>query len=176
MIKELENQVALVTGGGSGIGRAIAEKYAKNGAQVVILGRHEDTLKDTASAVEGKISYIVADLTKDEDIQKVADYVKESFGKLNILVNSAGWCPVQPLSEMTLADYDKAFNLDVRGVVALTIAVLPLIKKRMAILLICQVLQHNILQQDSQCILQLKWQLKGCPRVGQRNLVKKAFV
>lgn len=68
-------------------------------------------------------------MTKDEDIQKVANYVKDNFGKLNILVNNAGWCPVQTLSEMTLADYDKAFNLDVRGVVALTIAVLPLIKK-----------------------------------------------
>lgn len=93
------------------------------------MGRHEDTLKDTAAAVEGKISYVVADLTKDEDIQKVADYVKENYGKLDILVNNAGWCPVQPLDEMSLADYDKAFNLDVRGVVALTIAVLPLIKK-----------------------------------------------
>ena len=95
----------------------------------LILGRHENTLKETAQAVEGKISYVVADLTKDEDIQKVANYVKDKFGKLNILVNNAGWCPVQTLSEMTLADYDKAFNLDVRGVVALTIAVLPLIKK-----------------------------------------------
>ncbi|WP_308556480.1 SDR family oxidoreductase [uncultured Lactobacillus sp.] len=94
-----------------------------------MLGRHENTLKETAQAVEGKISYVVADLTKDEDIQKVANYVKDNFGKLNILVNNAGWCPVQTLSEMTLADYDKAFNLDVRGVVALTIAVLPLIKK-----------------------------------------------
>lgn len=129
MTEELENKVALVTGGGSGLGRAIAKKYAKNGAQVVILGRHEDTLKETAQAVEGKISYVVADLTKDEDIQKVADYVKDNFEKLDILVNNAGWCPVQPLSDMTMANYDKVFNLDVRAVVALTIAVLPLIKK-----------------------------------------------
>lgn len=128
MIAELENQVALVTGGGSGLGQAIAEKYARNGAKVVILGRHENTLQETAKNSD-HISYVVADLTKDKDIQKVAAYLKNHFDKLNILVNNAGWCPVQPLSKMTIADYDRAFNVDVRGVVALTIAVLPLIKK-----------------------------------------------
>lgn len=127
MAQELENQVALVTGGGSGLGRAMAEKFADNGAQVVILGRHEDALKEVA-AKDG-ISYVVADLTKDDDIKKVADYVNSHFDKLNILVNNAGWCPVEPLTEMTIADYDRAFNVDVRGVVALTIAVLPLIRK-----------------------------------------------
>jgi NAD(P)-dependent dehydrogenase (short-subunit alcohol dehydrogenase family) len=127
MAKELENQVALVTGGGSGLGRAMAEKFADNGAQVVILGRHEDALKEVA-AKDG-ISYVVADLTKDDDIKKVADYVNSHFDQLNILVNNAGWCPVEPLTEMTIADYDRAFNVDVRGVVALTIAVLPLIRK-----------------------------------------------
>ncbi len=125
MTEELTNQVALVTGGGSGLGRAIAEKYAKNGAKVVILGRHENTLQETAKTNDN-ISYVVADLTKDEDITKVANYIKDNFGHLNILVNNAGWCPIKPLAEMTIADYDRAFNVDVRGVVALTIAVLPL--------------------------------------------------
>lgn len=97
---ELKDQVALVTGGGSGIGRGIAEQFAKEGAHVVILGRHEDTLKETAQADE-KISYVVADLTKDDDVKHVADVVEEKFGKLNILVNNAGWCPVQPLEDMT---------------------------------------------------------------------------
>ena len=58
MTEELMNQVALVTGGGSGLGRAIAEKYAKNGAKVVILGRHENTLQETAKT-NNNISYVV---------------------------------------------------------------------------------------------------------------------
>lgn len=128
MADELANQVAVVTGGGSGLGRAMAEKFADNGAQVVILGRHEDTLKEVADNHDG-ISYVVADLTSDDDIQKVADYVEKHFDQLNILVNNAGWCPVQPLADMTIADYDRAFNVDVRGVVALTIALLPMIRK-----------------------------------------------
>lgn len=106
MTEELMNQVALVTGGGSGLGRAIAEKYAKNGAKVVILGRHEITLQETAKT-NSNISYVVADLTKDEDITKVANYIKDNFGHLNILVNNAGWCPIKPLAEMMIADYDR---------------------------------------------------------------------
>lgn len=128
MAQELENQVAVVTGGGSGLGRAMAEKFANNGAKVVILGRHEDNLKEVAAGNDA-ISYVVADLTKDDDIKKVADYVQDKFDQVNILVNNAGWCPVKPLTEMTIADYDQAFDVDVRGVVALTIALLPLIRK-----------------------------------------------
>ncbi len=71
----------------------------------------------------------MADLTKDDDIKHVADVIKQQDGKLNILVNNAGWCPVQPLEDMTIADYDKAYSLDVRGVVNMTINVLPLLKK-----------------------------------------------
>lgn len=128
MAKELASQVAVVTGGGSGLGRAMAEKFAENGAQVVILGRHEETLKEVSENNDA-ISYVVADLTKDQDIQVVANYVKEHFDQVNILVNNAGWCPVKPLTEMTIADYDQAFDVDVRGVVALTIALLPMIRK-----------------------------------------------
>lgn len=128
MDEQLKDQVAIVTGGGSGLGRAMAEKFAENGAQVVILGRHEEQLKEVSDNND-KISYVVADLTKDEDIKKAADFVNKRFGKLNILVNNAGWCPVEPLKDMTIADYDRAFDVDVRGVVALTIATLPLIRK-----------------------------------------------
>ena len=86
--------------------RAIAEKYAKNGAKVVILGRHENTLQETAKTNDN-ISYVVADLTKDEDITKVANYIKDNFGHLNILVNNDGWCPIKPLAERMIADYDR---------------------------------------------------------------------
>lgn len=128
MAKKLTDQVALVTGGSEGIGRGIAEKFAQEGAHVFILGRHEATLKKVADS-NAKIDYIVADLTKDEDVQHVAQVIKKQAGKLNILVNNAGWCPVQPLADMTIADYDKAYSLDVWGVVNMTINVLPLLQK-----------------------------------------------
>ncbi len=127
-MKKLDGKVAIVTGGGSGIGRAIAESYAKEGAKVVIIGRHEEPLKETAAANKN-ISYVVGDLTKTEDIKKLVSFAVKKFGGLDILVNNAGWCPVQPLKEITVADYDKAFALDCRALVEMTIEALPLILK-----------------------------------------------
>ena len=127
MSKRLEGKVALITGGGSGIGRAMAIQFAKEGASVCIVGRRENALQETAKADE-KISYVAADITKTEQVKKVIDTIKEKYSeKLDILVNNAGWCPVQPLKEITLADYDKAFDLDVRALVDVTIQSLPLI-------------------------------------------------
>ena len=127
MSKRLEGKVALITGGGSGIGRAMAIQFAKEGAYVCIVGRRENALQETAKADE-KIFYVAADITKTEQVKKVIDTIKEKYGeKLDILVNNAGWCPVQPLKEITLADYDKAFDLDVRALVDVTIQSLPLI-------------------------------------------------
>ena len=125
---KLDNKVAIVTGGGSGIGKSISLRYAEEGANVVIIGRKEDALKETASLNEN-ISYVVGDITKDESVKELVGFVKDKFGRLDILVNNAGWCPVQFLKDMTIADYDKAFDLDVRALVNLTIETLPLIRE-----------------------------------------------
>lgn len=125
----LKNKVALVTGGSSGIGKAIALRFAKEGAKVIIVGRREEALKSVAK-LNANISYVVGDVTEDSVIKNIVNEIKKKHrGKLNILVNNAGWCPVQPIQEITVADYDKAFNLDVRAVVDLTTQVLPMIIK-----------------------------------------------
>ena len=123
----LDGKVAVITGGSSGIGKAIAVLYAKEGADVVIISRKEEALKEVCKLNKKKISYVVGDITKDESIKKLVDYVKKKFKKLDILVNNAGWCPVQPLKEIKISDYDKAFDLDVRALVNITIEFLPLI-------------------------------------------------
>lgn len=123
---KLDGKVAIVTGGGSGIGKAIAVRYAKEGAHVVIVGRREAVLKETA-ALDDKISYVAGDITKDEVVEHVMETVKEKYGHLDILINNAGWCPVQPITEITIEDYDKAFSLDVRALVNMTIHALPMI-------------------------------------------------
>lgn len=119
--------MAVVTGGGSGIGRAIAERFAQEGAKVLIVGRQESKLQEVA-AENSNISYVAGDLTKTESVTRVIDTVKERFGgQLDILVNNAGWCPVQSIKDVTLADYDTAFSLDVRSLVDMTIQSLPLL-------------------------------------------------
>lgn len=127
-MKKLENKVALVTGGGKGIGLGIAKKFAENGASVLIVGRHENTLKEACKENHG-LSYLVADITNSEDIKKIIDYIKEKYGRLDILVNNAGWCPVKPITQITLEDYNAAFDLDVKALVDMTIQSLPLLKE-----------------------------------------------
>ena len=126
---KLDGRVAIVTGGGTGIGKAIAVRYAKEGANVIIVGRRESVLQET-SKLDDKISYIAGDITDSKVIKNIINTVNEKFnGQLDILVNNAGWCPVQPILEMTIEDYDKAFSLDVRALVEMTIESLPLILK-----------------------------------------------
>lgn len=125
---DLSSKVAVVTGGSSGIGRAIAHRFAKDGAYVVIVGRKEGSLRE-AAAFDEKISYVAGDVTKTETIETIISTVEKNFGHLDILVNNAGWCPVQSITEMTIADYDHAFQLDVRAVVELTIHALPMLRK-----------------------------------------------
>lgn len=129
MAQKFTNKVVLVTGGSSGLGRGMAQEFAKQGAQVVITGRHEDTLKAVANSYQDSISYVVSDLTKHEDVKKIGQFIQEKFNHLDVLVNNAGWCPNQPIQKMSLADYDAAFNLDVRGLVDVTIETLPMIIK-----------------------------------------------
>lgn len=125
---KLENKTSIVTGGSSGVGRAVAERFAKEGARVLIVGRKEDALRETA-ATSDKISYVVGDITKTETIERIMQAVEERFnGQLDILVNNAGWCPVQPITEITIEDYDRAFSLDVRALVELTVHALPKIR------------------------------------------------
>ena len=125
----LDGKVAIVTGGGSGIGKSITVLFAKEGADVVIIGRNEEALKETCKLDEKKISYIVGDITKEENIKKLLDYVTKKFGKLDILVNNAGISIDKSIKELNISEYDKTFDLDVRALVNMTINCLPLLIK-----------------------------------------------
>lgn len=125
-MNRLEGKTALVSGGGSGIGRAIARRFAADGAQVLIVGRTEEPLRRTAES--GGINYVVGDITQERTVEEIFETVRDKYGRLDILVNNAGWCPVQPVTELTIEDFDRAFNLDVRALVNMTIHALPLIR------------------------------------------------
>ena len=137
----LDGKVAIVTGGGSGIGKSITVLFAKEGADVVIIGRNEEALKETCKLNEKKISYVVGDITKEENIKKLLDYVTKKFGKLDILVNNAGISIDKSIKELNISEYDKTFDLDVRALVNMTINCLPLLIKS----------KGNILNNSSIC-------------------------
>lgn len=126
---DLTDKVAVVTGGSSGIGRAIAQRFAREGARVLIVARKEADLKATAAGYPS-ISYIAADLTDSVAIQAIGSRIESAYGGgTDILVNNAGWCPVESIKDVTMADYTRAFDLDVKAVVALTSCLLPSIIK-----------------------------------------------
>ena len=92
MYDSLNNKIALVTGAGTGIGRAIARRLADEGARVMIVGRTEKTLVETATYSD-KISYLATDLESEDGIRAIIRTVGERYGRLDILVNNAGWAP-----------------------------------------------------------------------------------
>jgi NAD(P)-dependent dehydrogenase (short-subunit alcohol dehydrogenase family) len=89
----LANQVALVTGGGRGIGQAIAQELARAGASVVIVGRSEDQLAETTALIQaagGKATALIADVVDRQAVVKVVGQIEQQFGSVDILVNNAG--------------------------------------------------------------------------------------
>ncbi len=93
MAKELAGQVALITGGARGFGKAIAQRFAEEGAAVAITSRTQAELEQTASeiqAADGKALAVSGDVTRPEDVARIVNATTEKFGPVNILVNNAG--------------------------------------------------------------------------------------
>lgn len=127
MAKQFEEQVALVTGGSTGIGAAAARRLAELGAAVVITGRNEDTLKASAGQ-HRNIRYVVADVSRVADTARVVDEVKR-HGRLDVLVNNAGIAPWGPLEDAAPARVRELFEVNVFGLIETTRAALPLLRQ-----------------------------------------------
>ncbi|MGH7799118.1 MAG: SDR family NAD(P)-dependent oxidoreductase [Thermodesulfobacteriota bacterium] len=115
---KLKNKVALITGGGIGIGKATAILFAKEGAKVVITGRTEKTLKHVAEETrkEGlKIDYLVSDVAKEEDCKEAIDYTINKYGRIDILFNNAGVLYTGTTHETPTEIWDKTFAVNARG-------------------------------------------------------------
>ena len=134
-MNRLENKIALITGGSTGIGQTTALTFAEEGAEVLITGRNEDTLKASADQHEN-ISYVVADVGVPSDSLKCIKHVEQSYGALDILINNAGVALFAPLEATSLEDhFDLMFNVNVRGLYELTRLALPLLEKSKGIII-----------------------------------------
>ena len=120
----LNDKIAIVTGAGAGIGKAIAAKLAAEGATVIVTDLDEATAKATAEALPGATA-IRADVTDRQDVQALADRVMEQFGRIDVLVNNAGWDKASPFTESDPADWDRAIAVNLYGVLHTCKAVLP---------------------------------------------------
>ena len=115
---DLAGQVALVTGGSQGLGRAIAEALAAAGAAVALVARSADKLADVAAGIAaagGRAEAFPCDVTRGEDIQRVVDAVVEKFGRLDILVNNAGVTRDTLLPRMSDEEWDQVLTTNLRA-------------------------------------------------------------
>jgi NADP-dependent 3-hydroxy acid dehydrogenase YdfG len=125
---KLENRVALVTGASKGIGLAIAEAMAREGAHVVLVARSRHRLQEEAGRLvaEGwKATSEVADLTDVGQARKVVGSTVAKHGRLDILVNNAGMGHFKSALEMSVGEFDEMWNLNMRAVFVTTQAALP---------------------------------------------------
>ncbi|KPI95966.1 PREDICTED: uncharacterized oxidoreductase YxbG-like [Papilio xuthus] len=123
------NKVVIVTGSSSGIGAAAALAFAKEGANVVIVGRNEEKMKNVSDKCEsfGKKPLVVkADVSKDDEAKNIIDATINRFGKLDVLVNNAGmFVPNDITSDNFMDGYDRVMNINLRAPVYLTHLAIP---------------------------------------------------
>lgn len=112
---KLEGKIAIVTGGARGIGRAIAERYADEGARVVIADILEAEAKETANAIGRGAFGLRLDVTDQASIDAMVAAVVKEAGRIDILVNNAAIFNMAPLLEVTRADWDKNFDINTKG-------------------------------------------------------------
>ena len=129
----LEGKVDIVTGGGDGIGKAAAQRLAREGARVAICARRQEVLEKTAAELSektgGTVVPVKADVTNPDDIQRVIQVVVERFGRLDILVNNAGRSAAAPFEQATDEAWQEDFDLKLWAAVRFARAVIPDMRK-----------------------------------------------
>lgn len=120
MDKLLEGQVALVTGGNGGIGKAIAKKFVEHGAKVAIIGTNQEKGQKTVEELTplgqpGCVAFFGANISETEDVKKVLDHVVEAFGPIQILVNNAGITRDGLLMRMSEEDWDRVLDVNLKS-------------------------------------------------------------
>jgi len=131
-VTRLKGQTALITGGGTGLGRAIALAFSRQGARVGIVGRRLDKLQDVVREIEGQGGQAVAiasDVTKAQDAERAVREAAVRFGRLNVLVNNAGALHVSTIENVPEEEWDRIMSVNLKGPFLMSRAVLPELRK-----------------------------------------------
>jgi 2-hydroxycyclohexanecarboxyl-CoA dehydrogenase len=127
---KLDDKVAIVTGAGRGIGRGIVEKLAAEGARVVVSDIDEGSARETARAIGGESVGLRADVTSKESVEAMVKEVMDRFGRIDVLVNNAGWDKVGPFLKSDESDWEKVIAINLYGTLHCCKAVLPVMVDR----------------------------------------------
>lgn len=127
---ELTDKVAIITGGGYGIGRQIARLYGKAGAKIVIAARTTLPMQQTCAELEhagAKAIHLTVDVSKEADCKRMADETVKAFGRIDILINNAGIAgPTKRIHEMSLAEWQEVLDINITGAWLASRAVIPI--------------------------------------------------
>jgi len=127
-MEKLKGKTAIITGGGTGIGKATARLFAREGANIVITGRTEETLLETACEISdagAEISYRVSDVSCETDCIKTVESTLGKYGRIDILFNNAGVCYKSNTHETDADVWDETFDVNVKGVYLMSKHTLP---------------------------------------------------
>lgn len=129
----LDGKVAIVTGSTSGMGRDTAYVFAEEGAKVVVVGRRENRAKEVVETIKekgGEAIYVVADMSKPEDIQNVVDQTVKAFGTIDVLFNNAGVVSFKDILNLDYDEYQNVMKINVDAYFLMTKAVAPIMKEK----------------------------------------------
>ncbi len=117
MSGKLDGKVALITGGGTGIGLATAREFAREGAEVYITGRRKRELDAAAASVGTAVTAIEGDVTKPADLDRIYAQIGREHGRVDIVFANAGAADLAPFGSITEEHFDKVFSTNVKGLV-----------------------------------------------------------
>lgn len=130
---KLKDKVAIVTGSTSGMGRATAVLFAREGAKVVVTGRSEARAKEVVDQIKAEgfeASYVIVDMTDINSIKNIVDTTLKLYGTVDILMNNAGMLSTTPLLDVTMKEWTDVFNVNVVTPLYLTQLVAPVMKAK----------------------------------------------
>lgn len=129
----LVGKVAVITGGGSGIGRSVALALAHQGSKVVICGRRsaklEETIQESRNSA-GAVIAVSADVSQQEDVKRLVEQTLDNFGRIDFLINNAGIARGGPLHRIRIDDWDWVLNVNLRGSMLTAREVLPIMRSQ----------------------------------------------
>ena len=121
----LKDKIAIITGGGTGIGLATAHAFCQEGAKVILFGRRKEKLEKAVEKLGGSAMIVQGDMTNNNDLDKLINETLHNFKKIDILVNNAGLFNGSPLHEISDSQWDEIMDINIRSVFQLTRRVLP---------------------------------------------------
>ncbi len=127
-LSTFKGKKVLITGGSSGIGLATAKALSDEGAEIIITARSKEKLKKTAEIIKGNVSTYTTDVSDLKQVLSLAENVRSDHGNIDVLINSAGIVHPGTLKDLSMEQIDSTLDIDLKGTIHVTKAILPLIR------------------------------------------------